>query len=205
MTARKILVLFAHPQLDRSVANARLVDEAQSMSGVTFVDLYREYPRMEIDIDREQKRVEAHDVLVFQHPLFWYSTPAILKEWQDLVLEFGWAYGSGGRALDGKIFLSAITTGGDQKAYSDEGYQHFDIRELLRPFEQTAALCHMTFLPPFVLYAAGHAVEEGRLEPHALKYRKLLEALRDDRLDISTALKRHTLDEETDQLIGEGR
>ncbi len=205
MTARKILVLFAHPQLDRSVANARLVDEVQSMPGVTFVDLYREYPRMEIDIDREQKRVEAHDVLVFQHPLFWYSTPAILKEWQDLVLEFGWAYGSGGRALDGKIFLSAITTGGDQKAYSDEGYQHFDIRELLRPFEQTAALCHMTFLPPFVLYAAGHSVEEGRLEPHALKYRKLLEALRDDRLDISTALKRHTLDEDTDQLIGEGR
>lgn len=205
MTARKILVLFAHPQLDRSFANARLVDEVQSMSGVTFVDLYREYPRMEIDIDREQKRVEAHDVLVFQHPLFWYSTPAILKEWQDLVLEFGWAYGSGGRALDGKIFLSAITTGGDQKAYSDEGYQHFDIRELLRPFEQTAALCHMTFLPPFVLYAAGHAVEEGRLEPHAVKYRKLLEALRDDRLDISTALKRHTLDEDTDQLIGEGR
>ena len=54
------------------------------MEGVTFVDLYAEYPRFEIDVDREQARLLAHDVIVFQNPLFWYSTPAILKEWQDL-------------------------------------------------------------------------------------------------------------------------
>ena len=203
MTARKILVLFAHPQIDRSIANARLVKEVSNMEGVTFVDLYREYPRMEIDVDREQRRLEDHDVLVFQHPLFWYSTPAILKEWQDLVLEFGWAYGSHGQALKGKLFLSAITTGGDREAYSAKGYQQFDIRELLRPVEQTANLCHMTFLPPFVLYAAGHAVEEGRLEPHANSYSALLAALRDDRLNVSEALKRHTLDQNLDELIGE--
>jgi len=203
LTARKILVLFAHPQIDRSIANARLVKEVSNMEGVTFVDLYREYPRMEIDVDREQRRLEDHDVLVFQHPLFWYSTPAILKEWQDLVLEFGWAYGSHGQALKGKLFLSAITTGGDREAYSAKGYQQFDIRELLRPVEQTANLCHMTFLPPFVLYAAGHAVEEGRLEPHANSYSALLAALRDDRLNVSEALKRHTLDQNLDELIGE--
>ncbi len=203
MRRRDILILYAHPQPDRSVANARLADEIRHMPGVTFVDLYAEYPRLEIDVDREQARLEKHDAVVFQHPLFWYSTPAILKEWQDLVLEFGYAYGSEGHALDDKLFLSAITTGGAQDAYSREGYQRFGIRELLTPIEQTANLCRMRFLPPFVLYAAGHAVDEGRLEPHAKRYARLLAAIRDDRLDLRAAFGQAVLCEDLDGLIRE--
>jgi putative NADPH-quinone reductase len=111
------------------------------VEGVTLVDLYAEYPDFQIDIDREQGRLVGHDVLVFMHPLYWYSTPAILKEWQDLVLEHGFAYGSQGTALHGKIFFSALTAGGAEAAYQAEGYNHFTIRELLHPLEQTAALC----------------------------------------------------------------
>ena len=204
MNKRKILILFAHPRIDRSEANAHMIKEIHDLEGITLVDLYAEYPRFEIDVNKEQQRLLDHDVIVFQHPLFWYSTPSILKEWQDLVLQYGFAYGSEGHALDDKLFLSAITAGGDKSAFTREGYQHFEIRELLTPIEQTATLCRMIYLPPLVLYAAGHATEQNRLEPHAKDYARLLKALRDDRFNVKEALKHKTLCGLLDNLITGG-
>ena len=151
---RSILVLYAHPAQHRSEAHGCWRGSRGGVEGVTFADLYAEYPRFEIDIDREQARLLAHDVIVFQHPVYWYSTPALLKEWQDLVLEYGWAYGPGGTALRGKLFLCAVTAGGPAEAYRPDGYNRFPLRALLSPLEQTANLCGMTYLPPFALFAA---------------------------------------------------
>ena len=184
---RRILLLLAHPSLDRSEVNLPMRDAVVDVDGVTLVDLYAEYPDFQIDIDREQERLLEHDVIVFQHPLYWYSTPAILKEWQDLVLEHGFAYGSKGTALHGKIFFNALTAGGIEAAYRAEGYNHFTIRELLHPLEQTAVLCGMVYLPPFALFGSRMAFEEGRVEKHVADWIRVLEALRDDRLDIATA------------------
>lgn len=205
MTHHPILILFAHPQLDRSEANSFLFNIAKNMKGVTCVDLYAEYPQFEIDVDREQARLLKHDIIIFQHPLFWYSTPAILKEWQDLVLEYGFAYGSAGTALVGKRFMSAITTGGGEDAFTREGYQHFEIRELLTPIEQTARLCGMHYLPPLVLYAAGHALEEHRLEAHGEHYRTLLAALRDQDIDLKATKKHKTMPSDLQGLFKGGR
>ncbi len=180
---RSILVLFAHPAQHRSEAHVLLARVAQDVPGVTFADLYAEYPRFEIDIDREQARLAAHDVIVFQHPVYWYSTPALLKEWQDLVLEYGWAYGKDGTALRGKIFLCAVTAGGPVEAYAAQGYNRFPLRTLLSPLEQTANLCGMIYLPPFALFAARRASQGAALAIHAARYRQLLEALRDGALD----------------------
>ena len=198
---RRVLVLFAHPSLERSEANRPLAEAARAVDGVTLVDLYAEYPAFEIDVDREQARLRAHDVICFLHPLYWYSTPAILKEWQDLVLEHGFAYGSEGTALQGKLFFSALTAGGPEAAYCAEGYNHFAIRELLRPLEQTAMLCGMTYLPPFALFGARTAVEEGRIVAHVADWTRLLEALRDDRLDIERAALLPRLNTDLDALI----
>jgi putative NADPH-quinone reductase len=184
---RRILVLFAHPSIERSEVNRPMAQAASGLPGVTLVDLYAEYPDFQIDIDREQARLRAHEVFIFLHPLYWYSTPSILKEWQDLVLEHGFAYGSKGTALHGKIFLNALTAGGAEAAYRAEGYNHFTIRELLHPIEQTAALCGMLYLPPFALFGARTAVEEGRLAAHLSDWVRVLEALRDDRLDLAGA------------------
>ncbi len=184
---RRILLLLAHPSLDRSEANRPMADAVVDIEGITLIDLYAEYPDFQIDIDREQQRLLRHDVVVFQHPLYWYSTAAILKEWQDLVLEHGFAYGSEGTALHGKIFFNALTAGGIEAAYRAEGYNHFTIRELLHPLEQTAVLCGMTYLPPFALFGSRTAVEEGRIGRHVADWIRLLEALRDDRFDIATA------------------
>jgi hypothetical protein len=113
-------------------------------------------------VDREQAAAAGARCDLFQHPLYWYSTPAILKEWQDLVLEHGFAYGSRGH----RAARQAVLQRADRRrteAPTAEGYNHFTIRELLRPLEQTAMLCGMTYLPPFALFGARTAVEEGRI------------------------------------------
>lgn len=198
---RRVLVLLAHPSIDRSEVNRPLADAAKGVDGINLVDLYAEYPDFQINIDREQQRLLNHDVIVFQHPLYWYSTPAILKEWQDLVLEHGFAYGSEGTALQGKLFLNAISAGGSEAAYCSEGYNHFTIRELLHPLEQTALLCGMTYLAPFALFASRTAVEEGRLDAHVADWVQVLQALRDDRLDIERAQTLPNLNSDLDQVI----
>lgn len=200
---RRILVLLAHPSLDRSEVNRPLAVATATIDGVTIVDLYAEYPGFDIDVDREQARLLEHDVIVFMHPLYWYSTPSILKEWQDLVLEHGFAYGSSGTALQGKIFFTAITAGGAESAYRAEGYNHFTIRELLHPLEQTASLCSMKYLPPYALFGARTAVEEGRLDTYVNNWVRVIEALRDGRLDISAAMRKATLSYDVDSLIKE--
>ena len=199
---RRILLLLAHPSLDRSEVNRPMADAVVDIDGITLIDLYAEYPDFQIDIDREQQRLLEHDVIIFQHPLYWYSTPAILKEWQDLVLEHDFAYGSKGTALHGKIFFNTVTAGGIEAAYRSEGYNHFTIRELLHPLEQTAVLCGMIYLPPFALFGSRTAVEEGRVGRHVADWIRVLEALRDDRLDIATAQNLPRLNSDLDALLG---
>jgi putative NADPH-quinone reductase len=189
---RNVLVLYAHPGQRHSQANRLIAPAAADIDGVTFVDLYADYPTMKIDVDAEQARLLAHDVVVLQFPLYWYSTPAILKQWQDLVLEYGFAYGPGGDKLAGKQCLLAITAGGPEQAYSESGSNQFELRTLLSPLEQTARLCEMSFLPPYVLFGALNAHEDGRAEEHAQRYQELLIALRDESLD-PTALSSMTL------------
>lgn len=178
---RRVLVLFAHPALEKSRVNRRLVEAPRDLPGVTFHDLYQAYPDFHIRVEREQELLEAHDVVVFQHPMFWYSTPAMLKEWQDLVLEHGWAYGSQGTALHGKWWLHAITAGGREAAYRPDGFNQHTISDLVAPLRQTARLCGMEFVPPFVLYGT-HSIGLDGIEAHVGRYRRLLERLRDQRV-----------------------
>ena len=186
--ARSVLVLFAHPALEKSRANRQLVRAPQRLEGVTFHDLYETYPEFDVDPEREQALLLEHDVIVMQHPMYWYSTPAILKQWADLVLEHGWAYGKGGDALAGKRFISAITTGGPESSYQHDGFHGRTIIELLAPLAQTAKLCKMVCLPPFVTFGT-HRMDETEVERHVLEYEKLLVALRDDRMNIEKLVK----------------
>lgn len=187
MSLRRILVLLAHPVLERSVVNRRLAEAAARESSVFVHDLYEAYPTLAIDVAREQHLLTQHDVIIFQHPLYWYSTPAILKQWQDLVLEHQWAYGSRGHHLDGKITLNVVSTGGPAEAYRTGGVNRFSVRQFLAPYEQTARLCRMRFLAPFVVHSALKAETETHLDEHAQHYVRLLQALRDDTLELHLA------------------
>lgn len=203
-TNRNILVLFAHPALQKSRVNRRLIEEPRNLDGVQFHDLYEEYPRLDIDVRREQQLLVEHDVIVFQHPFYWYSTPSILKEWQDLVLEHGWAYGARGTALRGKRWLEVVTTGAPEEAYCAEGRNRHSVRQLLAPLEQTARLCGMHFLPPFVIHGA-HAMDEAGIDAHAADYRNVLLALREDRVDEEQAEGLRRLNADLDAVLMPGR
>ena len=197
----RVLILFAHPSRDRSEANIPLFEASTGHRGVTVVDLYGEYPDYRIDVDREQDRLREHDVIVFMFPLYWYSTPSILKEWQDLVLEYGFAYGSDGTALQDKTFFCALSAGGAAKAYRADGYNHFTIRELLQPLEQTARLTGMHYLPPFALFGSRTAVDENRLDAHVADWGRLLTALVEDCVDIQQAKVQQILNEDLSRII----
>ena len=196
----RILILFAHPSIDRSEVNVELLAASRATPGVTVVDLYGEYPQLQIDINREQQRLLEHDIIIFMFPLYWYSTPSLLKEWQDLVLEYGFAYGEGGTALQDKVLLCSLTAGGAETAYCSQGSNQFTLRELLRPLEQTATLCGMRFLAPFVLFGSRSALEEGRIDCHVRDWRRVLQALHEGCFDLAQAEKVDHLNDHLDRL-----
>lgn len=175
----KILILFAHPALERSRVHLQLLRAIRELPGVTLQDLYEAYPDLNVNVDREQALLLQHDIILMQHPFYWYSCPAIIKQWQDLVLEHGWAYGSAGTALRGKMLGNVISTGGPQSAYSTAGHHHHTMGQFLIPFRQTAYLCNMTYLPPFVIHGT-HMLDMPGIQRYSQQYRLLLEALRDE-------------------------
>ncbi len=178
-TMARILILFAHPLLEKSRVHARLAAAARSVPGVSFRDLYELYPEFDIDVRREQQVLLDHDIIIWQHPFYWYSAPPLLKQWQDLVLEHGWAYGRKGNALEGKIVFQVLSTGGSREAYQHGGYNKYPIQEYLRPFERTAELCKMSYWPPYWVDGV-HRMEDATVAAHAQQYRNLLLAFSND-------------------------
>jgi glutathione-regulated potassium-efflux system ancillary protein KefG len=196
----RVLIIFAHPALEKSRVHRQLVQQIPNVAGITFHDLYELYPTFDIDVQREQHLLSTHDMIVLQHPFFWYSTPALVKQWEDLVLEHGWAYGSTGNALQGKRVLSLITTGGPLATYQHEGYNRFTIRELLAPIEQTAYLCKMDYLPPYVI-PGSHRLTIPDIEQAAVQYRHLLTWLRDDKIDFEAVQHYSLLNEALEPML----
>ena len=124
---KKVLVLFAHPVFQTSLLNKTLIESLPQSEHITVHDLYECYPNFMIDVEHEQQLLMSHDVVIFQHPLYWYSSPAILKEWMDLVLAHGFAYGTDATALNGKQFISVITSGGDLGNYGLTSNHELDV------------------------------------------------------------------------------
>jgi glutathione-regulated potassium-efflux system ancillary protein KefG len=155
------------------------------LSDVTFNNLYESYPDFYIDIVREQQMLMMHDIIVWQHPFYWYSSPALLKEWFDLVLQHGFAYGEKGRALEGKTVLSVVSTGGRREVYSREGRNHYSLNQFLVPFKQSANLCRMDYLPPYIVHGS-HTITDVEIDQHVKQYIQLLTDLRDEKLETSS-------------------
>lgn len=172
----KILIIFAHPLFEKSNANTALVRSIPDSANITFHDLYEEYPEFDIDMKREQELLMLHDIIIWHHPMYWYSCPPLLKQWIDIVLEHGWAYGKEGLALKGKKLLQVITTGGKKENYSATGKDRYTILQLLEPFIQTAKVCNMNYLPPFVIHGT-HSMDAKGYEESGKLYGLLLEYL----------------------------
>lgn len=170
----KTLLVFAHPAPERGRVVPALAKAVMDLPGLTFRDLYELYPDFSVDIGLEQRLLCGHDLVVLQFPLLWWSTPALLKEWFDLVWRRGFAYGEGGVALSGKSLLCGVSAGGRARDYCKEGRFGHSVEEFLRPLERTAHLCGMRWETPFVVHGET-AASDAALRKEALRWRERLE------------------------------
>ena len=162
----RIVVLCAHPQLEHSRVTRALAQAAAAAPQVEVRDLYALYPDYLIDVPAEQTALADASLVVWLHPLHWYGMTPMLKLWADEVLAFGWAYGPGGTALRGKDLWLAVSTGGSAAAYRPDGLNRYFFDAFVPPYEQTAQLVGLRFLPPLVLHGA-HRASEADIEAHA--------------------------------------
>ncbi len=164
----EVLVIAAHPQLENSrVTRALLQALAQAdPARVAVRSLYGLYPDYFVDAPAEQAALQAAKLVVWLHPVHWYSMPPLMKLWLDETLAFGWAYGPGGEALRGKALWLVASTGGPEASYRPDGYNRYFFDAFLYPYEQTAALVGMRWLPPLVLHGA-HRIADAELAAHA--------------------------------------
>lgn len=150
----KTLVIVAHPNIEESVVNKTWLEELNKHAHITIHELYKEYPDEKIDVEKEQKLCEEHHRIVWQFPFYWYSSPPLLKKWQDEVLTHNWAYGAEGNKLHNKELVLAVTTGSGKERYQAGGRNNYSMSELLKPFQATSNLIGTTFLPAFIFNGA---------------------------------------------------
>ena len=172
-----ICVIHAHPYPSRSSANRVLAEALRQTPNLDLRSLYDLYPDFDIDVAAEQGALQRARLIVWMHPVFWYSVPGLLKHWFDQVLTPGWAFGQGGDALRGKPCLWVATTGGDAQAYTEQGVHGRTFIDFAAPLEHTASFCGMLWQPPFIVHGAGRLDAEdlrrqaqlllGRIEPWA--------------------------------------
>ncbi|MED4749827.1 NAD(P)H-dependent oxidoreductase [Brevibacillus choshinensis] len=171
----KTLVIVAHPSLEQSRANHALIQELSLHDNIDIHHLYGEYPDGNIDIEREQQLLDKYDRIVLQFPLFWYSTPPLLKKWFDDVLTYGWAFGSEGDHLKGKEFIVATTAGASERSYRSGGSNEYTISELMRPLELSVKYTGAIYLPAYVVYDTMEVADE-QLKLEARKYTEHIRA-----------------------------
>jgi glutathione-regulated potassium-efflux system ancillary protein KefG len=169
----RLIVVLAHPNLSESKVNKPLVDCATEVPGVTVHDLYDQYPDFKIDQEKEQKLIAGFDVIVLQHPLYWYSCPALLKEWLDKVFVRNFAYGRHGRALEGKSLVSVVSAGGPEATYTAGGSNEQSVQAFLKAFDVTAKFCGMQYATPLILHNA-YRVSDDEMRRHRRAYSELL-------------------------------
>jgi glutathione-regulated potassium-efflux system ancillary protein KefF len=166
-----ICVIHAHPYPHRSRINRVLVNAVAALPDVELRSLYELYPDFDIDVAAEQSALQHASLVVWMHPLYWYSVPALLKHWFDKVLAFGFGYGQSGHSLQGKHCLWVPTTGGYAEDFAPDGFHGRPFDDFVPVIEQTARFCGMQWEPPYVVYGAT-AIAEAQLDEQANAFRR---------------------------------
>lgn len=169
-----IVVIHAHPYPRRSRACAAMLAAIRDLPDLEVRSLYELYPDFDVDVAAEQAALARARLVVWLHPLYWYTAPGLMKHWLDVVLTGGWAHGRSGAALAGKDCLW-VTTAGDVAAFTAEGRHHHSFSDFVPVLDQTARYCRMNWLPPFVVYGA-HEITDDALREAGVELRARLEA-----------------------------
>ncbi|SFQ28369.1 Putative NADPH-quinone reductase (modulator of drug activity B) [Desemzia incerta] len=159
----KTLVVISHPEISESGSQQFLLSSIPESESVKVHHLEGVYPDSQIDVAAEQELLKQFDRILFQFPFYWYSSPPLLKQWQDEVLTYGFAYGKNGHALSGKEFGLVLSVGIKESEYQAGGKEVFSINELTKPFQAVAVKTGMTYLKPFVIYQFPYMTEEQKM------------------------------------------
>lgn len=177
----KTLVIISHPELDESSSQQFLVQSFPESENVTLHHLEKTYPDGKIDKKREQALLKAHDRILFQFPFYWYSSPPLLKHWQDEVLEEHFAFGHRGHHLIGKEFGLVLVIGVGEKEYQTGGQEGFSISELTKPYQAIAKKTGMNYLKPLEIFQFPYMTEDEKMKL-LIRYQQWLTIDRPDSL-----------------------
>lgn len=166
-------VLVFHPQLEHSTVDQALSRAICDMPQVEIRDVYKLYPNFQIEVQTEQEFLAAHDHIVFQFPMYWYSMPPLMRAWEDAVFTHGWAYGSTGHALQGKTYRAVVSVGARQEKYSETGEYHVTAQTLLKPLETLQYNTGMIWEEPFIVFGGSSLTTEQLLYKQEA-YRELM-------------------------------
>lgn len=116
----------------------------------------------------EMDKLVACDLLIFQFPIWWLSLPAILKGWVDRVFACGVAYGGGryfdGGAMRGRRAMCALTLGGGQQVYSDQGF-YAGLEAVLFPIHHGVfGFAGFDVIEPFAVYGPSRMSDAERAD-----------------------------------------
>jgi glutathione-regulated potassium-efflux system ancillary protein KefF len=164
-----ICVIHAHPYPSRSRVNRALADALRALPDLDLRSIYVLYPDFDIDVVAEQRALAKAQLIVWLHPVYWYSVPGLFKHWCDKVLEFGWAYGDGAHALRGKSCLWVPTAGGAEDTYAPHEMHVHPFASFVAPIEQTARFCGMRWEPPHVVFEADD-LDAEQLSRHVTEF-----------------------------------
>ena len=170
------LLLLAHPDIATSRVNRALLAGLDRLDGLEVADLTQLYPNAQIDLAAERERLLRADKLIFQFPLYWYSTPPILKQWQDAVLTpIFYLEPDTAALMRGLPILAATTTGGPPASY-EPGALTMTINELFAPLRATARKCGFIWHNPFAVHDVRN-IDDTELRRASETYRAIVLSL----------------------------
>lgn len=184
----KVLLVSGHTDLKNdSVANKNIIEQVKKLlPEVEIDDLSSLYPDFNIDIEAEQKKLVAADVVVLQFPVFWYSQPSILHRWMEKTFAHGFSHGSTGTALKGKKLIVSCTTGAPAAFYEGKMAGDSIVDYIMLAHRGTAFLTGMELQEPIVTYGVSYASRNdeaamadmiARTTEHAERLVQLLKSL----------------------------
>jgi len=185
----KIKLINGHPNIDKSIANSQIIDYLKGYykENIQIKNLIKEYPDHKIDVEKEQEFLLDADVVIIQFPIYWYSLPAILKQWIDEVWAYGFAYG-GVFKLENKHLIASFTIGGAVETYSPISYNKHHIDTYLLHLQQSVEIVKMKYYPVSsfgVEYQFKDALDnlntiddiKRRMGYHAFKIKSIIEKI----------------------------
>lgn len=144
MSISNTLFIAGNPQADRSAFLAAIQPSIQAR-GVEWIALADETTDGKFDVPGFQARLAQASTIILHFPLYWYSPPALVKQWLDSILTSGWAFPGATSKLRGKTLLLSVTTGSPLSTFQPDGSNGSTLEELLLPLERTAAYCGMNW------------------------------------------------------------